>query len=194
MVTRLARAFVAVVPPPAGLDAIEAVLREVEVPSALRWVPRDQWHLTMRFLGRVHDLDAVITQLDAAFAAHTDPLPPVRLGGGGTFPSLRHAAVVWVGVAAGQDGLVRLARVLGSGGGDDPVPGLVGDEPDRRRYRPHLTLARPRGQVDVHGLVDALNAAPTGPEWTPTEAVLFESLPARDGVTHVERARFNLPG
>jgi 2'-5' RNA ligase len=70
----------------------------------------------------------------------------------------------------------------------------VGEEPERREFRPHVTVARPRGQVDVGGLVDALNAASPGPAWIPSETVLFESLPARDGVTHVARARFSLTG
>ncbi len=190
----LGRAFVAVVPPPDALDAIDAVLRDVDVPSALRWVPREQWHLTLRFLGRVRDLDAVVAGLDAAFASGVPWVSRVRLGGGGTFPSMRHAAAVWVGLASGAESVVALARVLGSGGGEDPVPGFVGEEPDRRTFRPHLTLARPRGEVDVRGLVAALDAAPPGPEWTPSAAVLFESLPARDGVTHVARARFTLAG
>lgn len=192
--TDLARAFVAVVPPPAALDAIDAVLHEVHLPAALRWVPREQWHITLRFLGRVHDLDSLVARLELAFAASVGLRAAVRLGGGGTFPSLRHAAVVWVGVLTGADGLVPLARALGTGGGDDPVPGLVTEAPERREFRPHLTLARPRGQVDVASLVDALDAAPPGPGWEVHEAVLFESVTTRGNLTHVPRARFNLPG
>ena len=51
---RHARLFVAAVPPAAVLDQIAELTRpEIE---GLRWTTRDQWHATLRFLGRVSDV------------------------------------------------------------------------------------------------------------------------------------------
>jgi len=69
-VTRLARAFVAVVPPDAVLDALHGQLASLtDEPSPLRWVPRHQQHLTLTFLGRVDDADALTDALASATLA-----------------------------------------------------------------------------------------------------------------------------
>ncbi|MGA0174704.1 MAG: 2'-5' RNA ligase family protein, partial [Phycisphaerales bacterium] len=60
--TALGRAFLAVFPPADVVGAVDERLGPVRVlPAAagLRWVRREQWHLTLRFCGRVPDGDAL---------------------------------------------------------------------------------------------------------------------------------------
>ena len=91
MVTSLRRAFVAVVPPREALDAVARAVDGVRdgAPPALRWMGREQWHLTLRFLGDHCDLDEAATSLQrVAFS----PIE-LQLGGVGAFarPQARSA-------------------------------------------------------------------------------------------------------
>jgi 2'-5' RNA ligase len=177
------RAFVAVVPPPAVLDAVGNVLGRLEVPGA-RITRRDQWHLTLQFLGNRADLDAVRTALgDLALRPG-----PVRLGDFGGFPRERRARVLWLGVVEGGPFLVQLVAAVGA------LLGPLGYPPEDREYHPHLTLARWKTPADLRETVTALETGPVGPAWTVEEVVLFESLTKPTGAEHVERARFALGG
>src|SRR5690606_4279651 len=66
----LMRLFVGVVPPEGVLDAIERLARPDR--PGVRWTRRQQWHVTLRFLGEVDDPDPVAAALDAAPLAPCD--------------------------------------------------------------------------------------------------------------------------
>jgi RNA 2',3'-cyclic 3'-phosphodiesterase len=127
------RLFVGVVPPDRVLDEIER-LRRPDRPG-VRWTRRDQWHVTLRFLGEVGDPDSVAAALDTA------PLPrcEARLG-----PRVRALGrqVVCLPVA----GLDALAKTVA-----EATAGL-GQPPDHRQFRGHLTLARLRRPARPSGL------------------------------------------
>jgi 2'-5' RNA ligase len=116
--------FVAVVPPAAVLDRIDALDR----PSAdgVRWTTRPQWHVTLHFLGQADETAAA-----AALATVEGEVTPVALG-----PSVellgRHVVVL------PADGLARqAASVTAAFAG-------IGRPPEERPFRGHLTLARVR--------------------------------------------------
>jgi 2'-5' RNA ligase len=175
------RAFVAVALPDPVRDGIERVWDTVEV-DGVRRTTRDQWHITLQFLGNVDDLDAV--------GAALDPLPvaaaTVQLGGAGAFPRARRAKVLWLGARQGVDFLGVLAGAVAS----RLAPlGLV---PESRQFHPHVTLARAKQPADVRAAVRALDAAPDGPAWTVQDVVLFESRLGGSGSRYVERSRVTL--
>ena len=179
--TSLDRAFVAVVPPAAVLDAVAGALEPVraEVVGA-RWAARERWHCTLRFLGPVPDVDAVVAAL-----ATVDDLPrfSVRVGGAGAFPSARRATVLWAGVTDGVDELTGLAGVV------DRAVVRAGLPPAPRPFRPHVTLARLRHAVDVRRAVAELGEslaalAASATTWPVADVVVFES---RGGYEEVAR-------
>ena len=149
-----ARLFVAAVPPAPVLDRVAALSRpEVD---GLRWTSRDQWHVTLRFLGRVSDVDAVRAALE--------PLSPAR-------------STARLGPAVGRFG----RRVL-----HVPVAGLeelaaavvtstaaIGEPPEDRPFAAHLTLARARARrgIDLRALTGEALAA----TWPVEEVCLIES-------------------
>ena len=186
--SRLRRAFVAVVPPPAALDVVESAVvaaRDVS-PRSLRWISRAQWHVTLQFLGRVDDADAMVGALCDAVR---DGVPfALRLGGGGAFPKPRAGTVLWAGVHEGGDALTTLAGVAAR------ATGPLGIAPEERPYRPHLTVARAARPSDLRDAVTALDAAGPGPAWRIDEVVLFESDTRADGVVHTVVARCPLGG
>jgi 2'-5' RNA ligase len=186
-VTRLARAFVAVVPPDAVLDALDTRVRGLtDEATPLRWLPRQQRHLTLAFLGGVDDADGLTGSLAAAARA----VAPValQLGGGGAFPSPRRASVLWVGVAAGRAELTALATAVAAA-----TEGFA-RHADDRPFHPHVTVARGARPRPLGGLVDALGSDPIGPPWTAREVRLVESDTRPDGAIHTVQARLPLEG
>jgi RNA 2',3'-cyclic 3'-phosphodiesterase len=186
-VTRLARAFVAVVPPDPVLDALAARIATLtQEPSPLRWLPRPQWHLTLAFLGHVDDADA----LRAALAHATRERSPftLRLGAGGAFPTPRRATVLWVGLAPETPEIIGLATAV-----RDAAAGLA-DHAEDRPYHPHLTVARAPRPRPLTDLVDAIGTDPIGPPWTVTDISVMESDTRPTGAVHTVRDQLALGG
>jgi 2'-5' RNA ligase len=182
-VSGIARAFVAVVPPPDVLDTIERVVEPLRShDAALRWLPREQWHVTVEFLGRVRDAEPLVAGLTRV-ATGVQPFE-ARLGGAGAFPKVRRASVVWVGVES--DGLTALADAVGD------LATTLGHARDARPFRPHITVARASKPRPVDRAVDGLRAGSLGPPWSVGDVVLFDSETLSSGAVHTERARFAL--
>jgi 2'-5' RNA ligase len=144
------RLFAAVYPPAAALDELAAYLARVELPD-LRLVPREQWHLTTAFYGEVAESGvAELTQRLARAAERSAPLQ-LALAGAGAFPRPRAARQLWIGVAGDRTGLARLAERCAAAGR------RAGLALEKRGYRPHLTLGRPRpAPADLSAVVAQL--------------------------------------
>ena len=179
----MTRAFVAVRLPAVVLDAVAERVADLTIPGG-RATTRDQWHLTLQFLGNHADLDAVI----GAFDGFDVPGGRVRLGGAGAFPSARRGRVLWLGLAEGTDVVARLA----SGVAQCLAP--LGYEGDTRPFRPHLTLARSARPSDLRAPVAALGRDPVGPGWEVGVLTVYESRLRSEGARYLERATIVLPG
>lgn len=164
--------FTAVVPPREALDHLAAAVQPLR-DERLRWARSSDWHITAAYYGEVED--SVLQELDGRIAAVADEHPGLngQLAGGGTFGS----GVLWMGV---RGDLAELRQLAGS---------LAEAEARRGRgsgrgYRPHLTLARSSGRLDLRPYVAKL-AAYTGPVWQADEVVVFRSHPpSRRGDGH----------
>ena len=100
-----------------------------------RWVPPENMHLTVRFIGNVDDgrapalIDALTPPLDI-------PTFEIALGGCGVFPPTGAPRALWIGLAQGLPGLVSMHEAFNR----RLVP--FGFEPETRPFSAHLTLAR----------------------------------------------------
>ncbi len=124
------RLFVAIELPETIRNKLERI--SCGLPRA-RWVPPEQRHLTMTFIGEIDraELDDIIAGLEMVrFAAF-----PLQLKGAGCFPPRRDPRVLWVGVEKSES-LCRPKKRI------DRVLGEVGIKPDSRKFFPHVTLAR----------------------------------------------------
>jgi 2'-5' RNA ligase len=183
--TGIGRAFVAVVPPDEVVAALAqrvAAVREME--PGLRWLAPERAHVTLQFLGRVPDVEAVVGAVGDAVVSV--PSFTVQLGGAGAFPKPRRASVVWAGVLAGDAELAALAQTV------QRATALVGFAGEDRRLHPHVTLARVRHPKPVEAVLAAHGDDPIGPRFEVTEIVLFESRTRREGAVHTEVARLPL--
>lgn len=179
----MSRAFVAIVPPRAVLDAVGKISwtaqhrpAELALPRFLgaRWTTRDQWHITLQFLGTRVDLD----EAAAALATVRGTAESVRLGGIGGFPSERRATVVWIGAVEGGAAVGALAAAVG-----EAMTSVVG-EGEAREYHPHLTLARAGRAADLRAAAAKTSGTAIGPRWMADRLVLFESVTAPTGARY----------
>jgi len=167
----LMRLFVAIAPPAAVLDELDALAGPLRAGRGdLRWTGRDAWHVTLAFLGQVDEAAAarLLPRLERAARRHH----AFRLAftGAGAFPAATRANVLWSGLSGDRRALARLAESVAAGAGRAGAP-----PPDQgRRFQPHLTLARCRMPADVTELVTAL-AGYQGASWTADRIHLVRS-------------------
>ena len=144
-----------------------------EVPG-LRWTAEDQWHVTLRFFGSSDLADVQPAFERIAGVPTTAMMGPAtdRFGG----------AIVHVPVA----GLDELAAATLAATAD------VGEPPEDRPFRGHLTLARTarRGpKVDLTPYV----GQPLAGEWPVDELTLVSSKTGPKGATYEVVGRLPLP-
>jgi RNA 2',3'-cyclic 3'-phosphodiesterase len=117
------RLFVCAWPPAEVGEQLAMLTRPVTI--GVRWVAREHWHVTLRFIGEAA-VDHVVADLAAA------PLPRVTARAGPAIDTFGgRQVVVPVG---GVDALARAVRAATS---------TIGEH-DPRPFRGHLTLARVR--------------------------------------------------
>ena len=176
------RLFVAVaVPAEVAGELDSAVAPHRAAWPDLRWTGCNAWHLTLAFLGEVTETVSgrLMPKLERAAARHS--WLSLSLAGAGAFPDASRARVVWTGVQGDLGPLGRLADSVAAKArhaGVAPAGGAsrAGAKParGRRRFEPHLTLARCRAPVDVQELVTKLEDH-AGPPWTAREIYLIRS-------------------
>jgi len=151
---------------------------EQHVPGA-RWVPKENLHLTLAFLGRVDDerVGEISAAVADALQGHVDF--SVRLGELGAFPSVKRARVVWAGLDDPTQGLAGLADSVG--GALEPL----GFQREARAFRPHVTLARLKtpARVEMNANLEPISF--------PVDRIsLFESRLGRPHAVYSEAATY----
>lgn len=170
------RLFVALDPPEPVRRRVAALGVELRRTAGrhadeVRWVPPENVHLTLQFLGAVPEerLGAIEGAVRAAAAAGR-PLS-LELKGAGGFPNARRPRVVWAGVAGEIEVLAAFVADLGR----RLAP--LGFAPEERPFSAHLTLGRARDGRGAPGLAGALAQAAEagGTPWRVADVALFES-------------------
>ena len=165
------RLFVAVWPPAAVLDALAGVPRP-ERPG-LRWTTRDQWHVTLRFLGTVDDPSPVAAALEAGLtevAACEAVVGPTVEALGRHIVSVPVAGLEAIGAAV-------IAATAG-----------FGAAPDGRPFTGHVTVGRSK-----RGSVRELAGGPVTGRWWVDEVCLVRSHLEPNGARYETLASFS-PG
>ncbi len=116
---------------PAELRAQLAMLSG-GIPGA-KWVPPENYHLTLRFIGEVESWRA--QEVDHALATIRARPFELSLRGVGTFEKGGRIHALWVGVEKTESLAFLQSKV-------ETALQRIGLEPERRRFAPHVTLAR----------------------------------------------------
>jgi 2'-5' RNA ligase len=163
-----------------ALEIPDDIARRLEVLQSgieqARWIEREDFHITLRFIGDI--AEDVAADVDEALAEI--PFEPfeLELEGVGEFGGAKPHAI-WAGVKLTEP-LKRLqAR-------HESAMRRVGLEPEKRKYMPHVTLARSRGidASEIYRFIAANNLFAT-PKFEVTRAVLFSARASVGGGPYV---------
>lgn len=164
------RLFVAVPLPEDVRDRLAGFYRGI--PGA-RWVEPDKLHLTLRFIGEVNEDTA--EDIDDCLSSIAMPAFDVTLAGVHYFGKLHKARAVYAGVERNPSLRILYDKVEGA-------LARAGLGKEERKFTPHVTLARIRGETGHHlaNFLAEHNLERIGP-FAVTEFVLYRSHLSSDG-------------
>lgn len=157
-------------------EAQEQLKREL---AGVRWVGRENLHLTVKFLGPVEETkEKLITE---ALEKAVQPFPrfAILARGVGVFPDIRRARVLWVGLEGEK--LASLAAAV------EGALESLGFAREKREFRPHLTIGRWRsfnGQPELLGKeLESWKQYDFGRSWV-EEVIFFQSILKTEGAAY----------
>lgn len=119
--------------------------------AQVKWVERENLHVTLLFLGEVDEREVPeICRAVAETCAARTPFEMV-VEAVGCFPNARRPRVIWVGVGQGTQELVALHDAL-----EAPLLARGCYRREERRYTPHITLGRVKADRPSDHLAAAL--------------------------------------
>jgi 2'-5' RNA ligase len=168
---------------------VEAAIRAFPVRNPpWRWIPTDNMHLTLKFLGEVDG--GIVSDLGKVAADTASRVKPFRVvyGAFGAFPNLSRPRVIFFQAKEGTPALAEIARHLEIG--VEPL----GIPREGRPFTAHLTLARIKEPLPP-GIVERLAGVPALPATAAQDVdrfLLMRSHLSRSGATYEEIGSFPL--
>ena len=131
-------------------EALKRAIGEIQVGLRdARWLDADALHLTLAFIGEVDP--SARGRIEAALARVEGPTLTVELHGLGHFPHRGPPRVVWTGASPAPELGALAASVRRE-------LARAGFAPERRKFAPHVTIARFRRPPPPPALQDYLGA------------------------------------
>ena len=174
------RLFVAIRPPEEVRDLL---IDTMDDSPALRWIGDEQLHLTLRFIGEVERPAAndIVAALDRVRSPRFD----LRIKGVGQFEK-RNGGALWAGIDPKEPVAVLAAKI-------ERAVQQAGQEPERRAFSPHITLARwNRRNAEAVEAFLRRHADLRSEPFAVKEFILFESRLSRHGPHYEEITVFPL--
>ncbi|MDR2392443.1 MAG: RNA 2',3'-cyclic phosphodiesterase [Planctomycetota bacterium] len=141
------RTFIAIEIPSGVRKELEKDLADLRrAAPRVKWSRGDNLHLTLAFLGNVPEKD-----MGELFDSLREDLAEMRpfaleISGIGVFPHWGCPRVVWAGCGEGSEDATQL------GGTVKGICAALGYNPERRPFRPHITLGRVKLLEDASSL------------------------------------------
>jgi len=186
------RLFVACEVPDDAREAIGGVIEKLRARSgvAVRWIRPEGVHVTLKFLGEVpvKQLPAIKLAIQEAVVGH-QPFE-LEFSNIGTFGGREGLRIMWVGIAGDVLRLEALVRAVNA------ALAVVGFEPERRPFRPHLTLGRVRDEIstrhraEIEVAVGKMDVPPSS--WRTAQVSLMRSHLGPEGAKYEILATFPL--
>lgn len=179
------RLFVAIPMPQQITEALQSIAHGLH---GVRWVPPENYHLTLRFIGEVHNGDA--DDYDAALSQVNAPPVEINCEGLGFFDKKGKVHTLHMKVAK-TESLVHLQKKVESA--------LVraGLSPEPRKFSPHITLARmkPKPVEPVQKYcAERTHHLPKDMAFHATHFSLYSSLLTHNGSIYTQEVDYPLMG
>ena len=168
------------------IETISQELKKSNLP--VRWIKSDNIHLTLVFLGNVEenlieDIKEKVNEVVKGVKSFK-----VSFNGTGVFPNLTRPRVVWLGL----DGdIARLSNLRDNLQSTLKTLGFI---PERRSFKPHLTLGRFKGRAGrTSGLKNILERYNTKSDvYCLKDFILFKSNLGPDGAKYTKMCKWTL--
>ncbi|MBN1407070.1 MAG: RNA 2',3'-cyclic phosphodiesterase, partial [Calditrichaceae bacterium] len=167
------RSFIAIELPNEVKSQIESYVSELrKIAPNLKWVKKESLHITLKFLGNQppHTIENVIASLI--------PLKEygksfeIQIKNIGAFPNQNKPRVIWLGIEASPRELFFQTYAW-----IEEQLEQLGFEKEKRKFSPHLTLARIKFPTDLKGLWGFTENQPFPVQsFKVTEIVLMRSI------------------
>lgn len=175
------RLFIAIEIPDVLKKVLGTLRRDIH---GARWVPAEQIHLTLAFLGEVDE--SVVENLNTELARIKLPEFELCFSGAGCFPGSHRPRVLWVGLKPDSHLNDLASRVHAS-------VLSVGIPQEERPFSPHITLARlklsPSSSIETFL---EQNGTMKLPPFRVREFTLFQSRLTSQGAVHIPLKNFPL--
>ena len=138
----------------------------------LKIVPPDNYHITLKFFGSVEPrpADALVkTFLSLKNLKKTE----YKVEGLGAFPTIDSPSVIWAGLKCDEIPLGEIFKSV------ENMASILGYPPEKRKFVPHLTLARIKREKEVPRELKQYLVKEKNTRFTTSvfeELVLFESI------------------
>ena len=141
-----------------------------------RWVARENFHVTLRFIGQVDEVLAA--ELDHALSRLKAKPIALQVNTLGSFGDSRNARSVWAGLEPSEP-LRRLNAKI------ERVFQSLGLAPDKRKFTPHITLGRVSNTSnrEIARWIEQKGKL-TCPDFEVTRLVLFSSQTRSEGAIY----------
>lgn len=175
------RTFIAL-PIKPGAEMVKAVsaLTAYDWKAQIKWVPPEQWHFTLAFLGDTFPKteSRVKLILQGIASESIDPIM-ARFNTIGVFPVLRNPKVLWLGIEENPS-LINFARRIQQGLFEGGVMF------DSKAFVPHLTVGRVRKVYDYAGFKTCFHAfrLPALAEYRLDQLIYFQSVLEKNGPSY----------
>jgi 2'-5' RNA ligase len=171
-----------------NINLIDTVLEELRKIKGIRPVKLSQLHITLKFLGEIPEYRInTIKQTLVNVSVSPFSLSFSKLG---CFPNKKRPRVIWIGIDQGYEELRLLAGEV------DQRLSELGFPKEKRRFSPHLTLARVKRLTpeDKEVLSDLLKnfTFRTGTSEEITTLVFKKSTLTPKGAIYENLAEYNL--
>jgi 2'-5' RNA ligase len=158
----------------------------------VKWVETGNIHLTLKFLGEVHEekVEKIKSILDS-IARDMKPFA-LTLNGIGAFPKIAYPRVIWVGLYKGAAESKVLAERI------DDALSKIGFQKEARPFASHLTIGRVRSSKNLPALKEKIQSLDsqlsTHNSQLTTHIILFKSTLTPNGPIYTKLHESRLAG
>jgi 2'-5' RNA ligase len=177
------RLFIAIQPPDPTLAHLQRMQQTLRPLLPARWTPRDQLHLTLKFLGetpddQLPDLIEALRQIEIKYPIHLRPTAVV------CFPPQGSIRIIAAALEDQENRCANLADEI------DLACHRAGYRLESRRWTPHITLARvkERTSPDIRRQISTIQLP--GPGFEVAQFQLKQSRLSSSGPAYLTLATF----
>ena len=146
------RIFIALELPEEVKKEILEIQRQLVIKDAkIRWVSKENTHLTLKFLGGVEEslmpnIYETINRASKSFNSFQ-----LNLSNAGLFPNKGRPKIIWAGIGGRTSELESLSENC------DSAMHRIGFKRENRKFKPHVTIGRIKSLSDAEDLSQRLN-------------------------------------